>query len=141
MLKFIAPQVKMATILLVDENPLRSSLRQSILLRTFPNVVRVTDAAEALCWVESQKPSPNLRLVITTHSTVGIPASEFVAELRTRLESVPVLVLLPSAIDSTATLDSDYSGIDGVHPFVANSPDEFRKIVTRLLSGDKKQSA
>jgi len=42
----------MATILLVDSNPLQAHQRKSILERRFHEVQRVSDAAEAFCLVE-----------------------------------------------------------------------------------------
>jgi CheY-like chemotaxis protein len=126
----------MATILLVDDNPLRASLRQSILERSVQDVVRVSDAAEALCLVELPEVASNLLLVIAGHPMYGIPGPEFVAELRARLPHVPVLVL-----SSSADASPEYSGIPRVHHTPANSPDELRTVVNRLLSGIERQSA
>ena len=55
----------MATILLVDNDPLQAFLRKSILERRFDDVQRVGDAAEAFCLVEQPQFAENLGLVIS----------------------------------------------------------------------------
>ena len=83
----------MATILLVDNDPLQAFLRRSILEGQFPDVERVGDAAEALCLVEQQQFAENLGLVVFGLYIPGFCGPAFVAELHTRLPKVPVLVL------------------------------------------------
>jgi CheY-like chemotaxis protein len=83
----------MATILLVDGDSLQALLRKSILERRFPDVQRVNGAAEALCLVEQPQFSTRLALVICSSQMTGIDAPAFVAELRSRLPWLPVLVL------------------------------------------------
>jgi CheY-like chemotaxis protein len=95
----------MATILLVDNDPLQAIQRKSILERKFPDVERVRDAAEALCLVEQPQFAGQLGLVISGLHMRGIGGPEFVAELHERLPKVPVLVL--GGDDETPT---DYKG-------------------------------
>ena len=83
----------MATILLVDSDPLQAQQRKSILERRFPDVRRVGDAAEALCLVEQPQFAANLGLVISGQHMQGIGGPAFVAELHLRMPSLPVLVL------------------------------------------------
>jgi CheY-like chemotaxis protein len=83
----------MATILLVDNDPLQALLSKSILERQFHDVQRVGDAAEALCLVEQPSFAGNLGLVVSGLSMPGVGGPEFVAELHARLPKVPVLVL------------------------------------------------
>lgn len=83
----------MATILLVDGDPLQALLRKSILERRFPDVQRVNGAAEALCLVEQPLFVSGLALVICGSQMTGIDGPAFVAELRSRLPWLPVLVL------------------------------------------------
>lgn len=94
----------MATILLVDDDPLQASLRKSFLERRFPDVRRVGGMAEALCLVEQPQFANNLGLIISghqRHSDIGV--SDFVAELHTRMPSVPILVL-----DDNSDQDLDF---------------------------------
>jgi DNA-binding NtrC family response regulator len=83
----------MTTILIVDDDPLQASLMMSLLGRRFGNVCRVTDAAEALCLIEQPEFAGELGLVISGHHTPGIGGPAFVAELRSRMPDLPVLVL------------------------------------------------
>lgn len=83
----------MRTVLLVDHDPLRASLRKSTLERRFRDVYRVADAAEALCLMEQPLFVGNLGLVVTAPNLPGIGGPEFVAELHTRMPLIPVLVL------------------------------------------------
>lgn len=83
----------MTTILLVDDDPLQSSLMISVLRRRFDDVFRATDASEALCLIEQPEFADKLGLVISGHHTRGIGGPAFVAELRSRMPALPVLVL------------------------------------------------
>lgn len=83
----------MRTILLVDDDPFQAFVRMSALEKCFSDVVRVADAAEALCLIEEPTFSSRLGLVISGHHRPGLGGPEFVAELHTRRPNVPVLVL------------------------------------------------
>jgi CheY-like chemotaxis protein len=119
----------METILLVDENPLRAAMRKSILEGNAQSVVRASDAAEALCLVESPEFAQGLSLVITSHATTGISGTEFVAELRTRMPQVPVLVL-----SGAPEAEQDYKEITEVFVLGTTSPDDLRAMVGRLVT-------
>uniref|UniRef100_E6QID1 Putative Response regulator receiver protein n=1 Tax=mine drainage metagenome TaxID=410659 RepID=E6QID1_9ZZZZ len=136
MQRLIRPKVSMATILLVDENPLRASLRQSILERAVPDVVRVSEPAEALCLVESVEFARTLRLVITGNHLTGITGPEFVSELRARMPRVPVLVLM-----NNEEKQAKENAQPGVSYSYANSPEELRATVDDLLNKTTRQSA
>jgi CheY-like chemotaxis protein len=126
----------METILLIDDNPLRASMRKSLFEGTAPDVVRALDASEALCLVESPEFARGLALVITGHVMTGISGPEFVAEFRSRMPQVPVLVLsgVPNA-------DREYQGISGVSVSETNSPDELRALVRRLVRVGHRKTA
>jgi len=83
----------MATILLVDDDPLQAFVRKSVLESRFQDVQRVSDAAEALCLVEQPQFANKLGLVISGIHMRGIGGPAFVAELHSRLPALPVLVL------------------------------------------------
>ncbi len=124
------------TILLVDDNPLRASMRTSLLEGGAPSVVRALDAAEALCLVESPEFARGLALVITGHLMSGISGPEFVAEFRSRMALVPVLVL-----SSVAGAERAYEGIPGVVVSETTSPDELRRLVGRMITSRERQTA
>lgn len=83
----------MATILLVDDDPLQAMARKSLLEKTFFDVQRVQDAAEALCLIEQRSFAENLALVISGHHRPGLGGPAFVAEVCARMPQLPVLVL------------------------------------------------
>jgi CheY-like chemotaxis protein len=118
----------MATILLVDDDPLRAYMRKSILERRFRDVQRVNDAAEALCLVEQPHFAANLGLVISGQEMTGIGGPAFVAELQARMPSLKVLV-----IGGTGEKPDDYS-LAGVcyRPRQVTS-DELLTVAGRLL--------
>jgi CheY-like chemotaxis protein len=136
MVRFIRPRVSMGTILLVDDNPLRASMRQAFLKGSAPQVVRALDASEALCLVESTEFAQGLGLVITGHAMTGISGPEFVAELRSRMPEVPVLVL-----SAAPNAEKEYQGIPGVSVSQTRSPDEIRALARRLVRSREKRTA
>ncbi len=136
MLRFIEPQAVLETILLVDDNPLRSLLRQSLLKDYAPAVMRVMDAGEALCMVQSPEIARRLALVITGHKMSGISGPEFVAELRSRLPHVVVLVL-----STTPSAEIEYLGMPGVFYSETRSTDDLRILAAKLLRLGEKQTA
>jgi CheY-like chemotaxis protein len=130
------PRVIMDTILLVDDNPLRASMRKSLLEGHAPMVVRALDAAEALCLVESPEIARGLTLVITGHLMSGVSGPEFVAELRSRLPHVPVLVL-----SAAPGAETEYEGIPQVFVSQIKSPEELRGMVSRLVGVGQRRTA
>jgi len=78
---------------LVDGDPLQALLHVAVLKRHFPDVWRVTSAAEAFCLVEQPQFAQNLGLVIASQRMPGLSGPEFVAELRERLPKLWILVL------------------------------------------------
>lgn len=83
----------MTTVLLVDDDPLQAHVRKSLLGRHFRDVKRVADAAEAFILVEDRSFRRSLGLVVVGLDRPGLGSPAFVAELTSRLPSVPVLVL------------------------------------------------
>lgn len=83
----------MATILLVDDDPLQAMVRKSLLEKSFLDVQRVQDAAEALCLIEQRSFAETLSLVISGHHRPGLGGPAFVAEVCARMPQLPVLVL------------------------------------------------
>jgi CheY-like chemotaxis protein len=120
----------METVLLVDDNALRASIRRSALESTATSVVRVSDAAEALCTVETPEMAGAIGLVVTGHQMSGISGPEFVAELRRRMPRVPVLVVNPET-----GFESEYEGIDGVYFAKNPTAEELHRLADELLAG------
>lgn len=83
----------MASILLVDDDPLHASVRKAILERKYPSVTRVNDAAEALGLLERSQPSNDLSMVVTNDQHSGIGLDSFISELHLRMPYLPILVI------------------------------------------------
>ena len=126
----------METILLVDDNPLRASMRKSLLEGSAPAVVRALDAADALCLMESPEVAQGLALVITGHVMTGISGPEFAAEFRSRMPHVPVLIL-----SAVAGAEREYLDIPNVTVSQARSPEELRALVNHLIGIGQRQTA
>lgn len=126
----------MATILLVDDDPLQAYQRKSLLESRFSDVQRVGDATEALCLVEQPQFADNLGLVISGHHRPGLGGPEFVAELHIRIPSVPVLVL-----GSGSEAPDDYAG-EGIH-FLPRPVDrsEMLAVAGRMLAENQTHAA
>jgi DNA-binding NtrC family response regulator len=122
----------MATILLVDNDPLQAFLYKAILEVRFPDVQRVAYAAEAFCLVEQPQFASNLGLVISGHHMPGLDGPAFVAELHSRLPWVPILVL--GDADEAA---EDYAGCDACFRPRPVSREELLKLTEQMLAQSK----
>ncbi len=120
----------------MDDDPLQAFVYKSILEKRFEDVLRVADAAEALCLIEQPKFSAGLGLVVSKHNLAGIGGPAFVAELHTRMPSLPVVVLGDENEDHR-----DYAG-ELVHflprPIV---PDDLMSMVRQLLAQYDRKTA
>lgn len=126
----------MATILLVDNDPLQAYLCKSVLEGRFPDVQRVAYAAEAFCLVEQPEFAANLGLVISGHHTPGLDGPAFVAELQTRMPWVPILVL--GGPGETA---EDYAGSGASFRTRPVSSKELLKLTEQMLAQGKRAIA
>ena len=123
----------MTTILLVEDDPLQAFVRTSALEKRFSDVRRAADPALALCMIEEPQFADRLGLVITDLHMPGIRGPEFVAELHTRLPSVPVLVLLDRHESSR-----EYQA-DRVEFVTRPGSDEMLTVAAQLLSSQNRQ--
>ena len=122
----------MATILIVDDDPLQASLLMSLLGRQFGNVCRVNDAAEALCLIEQPEFATRLSLVITGSHITGISGPAFVAELHSRKPDLPVLVL-----SAGGAVSSDYKDERVVFLPRSVGGDKMLAVTSQMLSDRK----
>jgi DNA-binding response OmpR family regulator len=94
-------------ILLIDDNPLQLSVRETVLRKAGFSVTIATTAESALATLRVV--GDRIGLVITDHVMPGHTGSDFVRMLREEDDSVPVVVLsgLPEA-------ESEYDGLNVV---------------------------
>jgi DNA-binding NtrC family response regulator len=119
----------MATILLVDDDPLHASVRKAILDRKYSSVRRVGDAAEALGLIEQPQFARDLVLVVSSDLRSGIGMASFLSELRLRMPDLPILVIGDKRASS-----GEYSGSPVVFLKRPVSADDLLTTVRTMLS-------
>lgn len=127
---------RMATILLVDNDPLQGYLYKAFLEVRFPDVQRVAYAAEAFCLVEEPQFAAKLGLVISGQPMPGIGGPAFVAELHRRMPWVPILVL--GEADEAA---ADYAASDVCFRPRPVSSKELLQLTEQMLAQNKRKTA
>ena len=95
----------MGHILLIDDNALQLSVRETVLRNAGFTVSVATTAESALATLRIL--GERINLVITDHIMPGRNGAEFVRELRKENDSVPVIVL-----SGLAEAESEYQGYD-----------------------------
>jgi CheY-like chemotaxis protein len=116
-----------AAILLVDDNPVQASTRKAILSHSGNNVFVAANAQEALKLLEDTGFTNNISLIITDHLMPKMNGPQFVAQLRTQLPNVPVLVLsgMPGA-------EAEYDGMNVLYRLKPMDPEELIQLTNSL---------
>lgn len=115
------------TVLLVDDNPVQATTRQAILTYAGNQVSIATSASHALHLLDDPEFAGNVDLVITDHLMPKMNGPQFVATLRQRFPTLPVLVLsgLPDA-------DMEYAGMTILYRSKPIAPDELIRLTQSL---------
>ncbi len=123
-------------ILLVDDNYLQSATRRAILESCGREVLIATNGQHALEFLDDREASNAIGLVVTDHLMPIMGGPEFVAELRGRGYTLPVVVLsgLPDA-------EAAYAGLDVVFRLKPCDPDSLIQLVQELLGDCMRRSA
>jgi CheY-like chemotaxis protein len=121
-------------ILLVDDNHIQSATRRAILEGCGRDVTIAQEGQQALELLN--QPEQGIGLIITDHLMPVMSGPEFVAEVRRRGFTLPVIVLsgLPDA-------ESDYEGLDVVFRLKPFDPDSLIRLVQELLGECMRRSA
>lgn len=98
------------TVLIVDDNPIQTAIRQAILRRAGYFVIAALSPARALEMVDDKRFPAQIDAVITDHVMPGMNGSRFVRELRKARPHLPVFVIsgLEEAEDEYAGLDAHF---------------------------------
>ena len=116
----------MSQVLLIDDNPTQLRVREAI-LRTAGIVVSVATTVEsAVALMRSD--NSHFGAVITDHLLEGQTGADFVRELRTFNETIPVVVLT-----GMPGIDEEYEGLNARVRQKPLPPDELISLVRNVL--------
>jgi CheY-like chemotaxis protein len=121
-------------ILLVDDNHIQSATRRAILEVSGREVCIALEGKRALELLN--EPENSIGLIVTDHLMPVMSGPEFVAEVRRRGFTLPVIVLsgLPDA-------EAAYEGLNVVFRLKPFNPDSLIQLVQDLLGGCMRRSA
>ena len=123
-------------ILLVDDNHIQSATRRAILEGCGRDVNIAQQGQQALEVLDQPDATQGIGLIITDHLMPVMSGPEFVAEVRRRGLTLPIIVLsgLPDA-------ESNYEGLDVVFRLKPFDPDSLIRLVQELLGECMRRSA
>lgn len=124
------------TVLLIDDDALRSHTRMDALKQEFPAVQRATSAAEAFILLEEREFAGSIAVAVVALRRAGMSKPEFVRELATRLRGRAIVVL-----GGPAELERDYSGAH-IHFLPMGTPmQEMQRAVQMALGEGLRKAA
>ena len=123
-------------ILLVDDNHIQSATRRAILEGAGREVCTAQQGRQALERLTEPGVTPPIGLVITDHVMPVMSGPEFVAELRQRGYTLPVIVLSGFPDAETA-----YQGLNVVFRLKPFDPDSLIRLIEDLLGECMRRSA
>jgi DNA-binding NtrC family response regulator len=121
-------------ILLVDDNHIQSATRRAILEVSGREVCIALEGKRALELLN--EPENSIGLIVTDHLMPVMSGPEFVAEVRRRGFTLPVIVL-SGLLDAEAA----YEGLNVVFRLKPFNPDSLIQLVQDLLGGCMRRSA
>ena len=116
------------TILLIDDNAVQATTRQTILQRAGYAVISVLSPQEALHQIDHNNSPGAIDLVITDHLMPGMNGAAFVAELRKHFPTLPVLV-----ISGMEEAEAEYAGMNVLFRLKPLLPDNLLASVHSLI--------
>jgi CheY-like chemotaxis protein len=116
------------TILLIDDNAVQATTRQTILQRAGYAVISVLSPQEALQQIDHNNSPGAIDLVITDHLMPGMNGAAFVAELRKHFPALPVLV-----ISGMEEAEAEYAGMNVLFRLKPLLPDNLLASVHSLI--------
>jgi CheY-like chemotaxis protein len=123
-------------ILLVDDNHIQSATRRAILEGCGRDVNLAQQGRQALELLDQPDGTQGFGLIITDHLMPVMSGPEFVAEVRRRGITLPIIVLsgLPEA-------ETNYQGLDVIFRLKPFDPDSLIRLVQDLLGECMRRSA
>src|SRR5437764_6706001 len=119
----------MRQVLLLDDNPAQLTIREMVLRKAQIECHVATNANGALALLRSDAGRENIGAVITDHLMPGMDGVEFVKQLRSFNEDLPVIVIsgLPDA-------DQEYQGLNVFFWSKPCGPDDLIYLVRTTLN-------
>lgn len=124
----------MGQVLLIDDNALQLSVRETVLRNAGFTVCVATTAESALATLRIL--GARITLVITDHVMPGRNGAQFVRELRQENDWVPVIVL-----SGLAEAESEYEGLNVLFRQKPVPPPELIALVRASLEGKRNDQA
>jgi CheY-like chemotaxis protein len=116
------------TILLIDDNAVQATTRQTILKRAGYDVISALSPQEALQQFPRNHAASGIDLVITDHLMPGMNGAAFVTELRKHSPLLPVLV-----ISGLEEAEEEYAGLNVLFRLKPLLPDNLLASVHSLI--------
>jgi DNA-binding response OmpR family regulator len=123
-----------AQVLLIDDNPLQLSVRETVLRNAGFTVSIATTAESAMATLRVLGSS--IGVVVTDHIMPRHTGSDFVRELRQENDWVPVIVL-----SGLADAESEYEGLDVLFRQKPIPPPELIALVRASMDGNDRDKA
>jgi CheY-like chemotaxis protein len=124
-----------STVLLVDDNAIQATTRQTILKRAGYSVQTALNPARALEMLQRGAIS-DVGVVITDHIMPGMNGAQFVRELRKTMPSLPVIV-----ISGLEEAEDEYGGLDIRFLLKPLPPDQLIANVRNVLQVEQQGAA
>lgn len=118
----------LATILLIDDNPVQLRAREAVLRSSGYEVHTATTVESALALLRGQFEASQIHTIITDHIMPEASGVEFVRALRRLHPVVPVIV-----ITGAAEAESDYQGLNIIFRQKPCPPEELLSLVRSAL--------
>jgi DNA-binding response OmpR family regulator len=118
----------LATVLLIDDNPIQLRAREGVLRSAGFQAHIATNAESALALMRTPAVTEQLGAIITDHVLNEESGVDFVRELRRLNRDIPVIV-----VTGSADAESDYHGLDIIFRQKPCPPEELIGLVKSLI--------
>lgn len=126
----------MKQVLLLDDNPAQLLVRELVLRKGGLESHVATNAQSALAFLRSGLGQEKIGVVVTDHVMPGMDGAEFVRELRTFNDELPVIV-----ISGLAEAEQEYADLAITFRTKPCEPEDLIALVKTTLSNDPRNRA
>lgn len=126
----------MKQVLLLDDNPAQLLVRELVLRKGGLESHVATNAHSALAFLRSPIGQEKIGVVVTDHIMPGMDGVEFVRQLRSSNEEIPVIV-----ISGLAEAEQEYASLSVIFRTKPCEPEDLISLVKTALSTDPRNRA